>query len=116
RRVVIHKRTFFTQEEKDGICDSLLENANIQNVDLIEINFEDDVKYVSSKIKNGKAEIDGYSIAHGTCIQLTSYSDLLWTHGIIPSVKNQYANFYPGGRYIPKPLKIIRHYGNSSLE
>lgn len=116
RRVVIHKRTFFTKEERDGICDSLLENANIQNVDLIEINFEDDVKYVSSKIKNGKTEIDGYSIARGTCIQLTSYSALLWTHGIIPSVKNEYYNFYPGGRYIPKPLKIIRHYGNSSLE
>lgn len=116
KRVVIHKRTFFTQEEKNGICDSLLDNANIQNVDLIEINFEEDIKYVASKIKNGKTEIDGFSVARGTCIQLTSYSALLWTHGIIPSVKNQYYNFYPGGRYIPKPLKIIRHYGNSSLE
>lgn len=116
KRVVIHKRTFFTKDEKDGICDSLLENANIQNVDLIEINFEEDIKYVSSKIKNGKTEIDGFSVARGTCIQLSSKTALLWTHGIIPSVKNQYYNFYPGGRYIPKPLKLIRHYGDSSLE
>ena len=116
KRVVIHKRTFFTQDEKSGICESLLENANIQNVDLIEINFEEDIKYVSSKIKNGKAEIDGFSIARGTCIQLSDNSALLWTHGIIPSVNNQNFNFYPGGRYIPKPLKLIRHYGNSSLD
>lgn len=116
KRVVIHKRTFFTKEEKEGICDSLLENANIENVDLIEINFEEDIKYVSSKIKNGKTEIDGFSVARCTCIQLSNNSALLWTHGIIPAVQNQNLNFYPGGRYIPKPLKIIRHYGNSSLE
>lgn len=116
KRVVIHKRTFFTQEEKDGICDSLLENANVENVDLIEINFEEDIKYVSSKIINGEAKIDGFSVARGTCIQLSYNSALLWTHGIIPAVQNQNFNFYPGGRYIPKPLKIIRHYGNSSLE
>lgn len=116
KRVVIHKRTFFTQEEKSGICDSLLENANILNVDLIEINFEDDIKYVSSKIKNGVAEIDLYAVARGTCVQLTDNSALLWAHGVIPSVKNKSLSFYPGGRYIPKPLKLIRHYGNSSLE
>lgn len=116
KRVVIHKRTFFTKDEKDGICDSLLENANIQNIDLIEINFEEDIKYVSSKIKNGKTEIDGFSVARGTCIQLSSKTALLWTHGIIPSVKNTSYKFYPGGRYIPKPLKLVRHYGNSSLE
>lgn len=116
KRVVIHKRTFFTKEEKEGICDSLLENANIENVDLIEINFEEDIKYVSSKIRNGRTEIDGFSVARGTCIQLSRNSALLWTHGIIPAVQNQNFNFYPGGRYIPKPLKVIRHYGNSSLE
>ncbi|GGX22931.1 SIR2 family protein [Aquimarina muelleri] len=116
KRVVIHKRTFFTDDEKQGILDSLYDNIKIELVDLVEINLEDDIKYVSSKIKNGKTEIDGYSVSRGTCIQLNASEALLWAHGVVPSVKNPKLNFYPGGRYIPKPLKIIKHYGTGSLE
>jgi hypothetical protein len=116
KRVVIHKRTFFTDDEKKGILDSLHDNINIESVDLVEINFEDDIKYVSSKIKDGKTEIDGYSVSRGTCIQLNASEALLWAHGVIPSVNNPKFNFYPGGRYIPKPLKIIKHHGTGSLE
>lgn len=116
KRVVIHKRTFFTDDEKRGILDSLLDNRKIENVDLIEINFEDKIRYVSSKIKDGEAKIDGFSVSRGTCIQLGNYEALLYAHGIIPSVVNPNYNFYPGGRYIPKPLRIIKHHGNGSLE
>ena len=116
KRVVIHKRTFYTEDEKQGILDSLLDNEKIENVDLIEINFEDKIRYVSSKISKGKTKIDGYSVSRGTCIQLNDKEALLYAHGVIPSVKNPKYNFYPGGRYIPKPLKIIKHYGNGSLE
>lgn len=116
KRVVIHKRTFYTDDEKQGILDSLYDNQKIENVDLIEINFEDKIRYVSSKIKDGKAEIDGFSVSRGTCILLSDKEALLYAHGVIPSVKNPRYNFYPGGRYIPKPLKIIKHYGNGSLE
>jgi len=116
KRVVIHKRTFFTDDEKKGILDSLYDNTNIDSVDLVEINFEDDIKYVSSRIKDGKTEIDGFSVSRGTCIQLNASEALLWAHGVIPSVINQNFNFYPGGRYIPKPLKIIKHHGSGSLE
>jgi len=116
KRVVIHKRTFFTADEKQGILDSLYDNTNIESVDLVEINFEDDIKYVSSKTRNGKTEIDGFSVSRGTCIQLNASEALLWAHGVVPSVKNPNYNFYPGGRYIPKPLKIIKHHGTGSLE
>jgi hypothetical protein len=116
KRVVVHKRTFFTDEEKQGIIDSLLDNYQIESVDLIEINYEDDIKYVSSKIKNGRTEIDGYSVSRGTCIQIDSNKALLWAHGVVPSVQNPKLHFYPGGRYIPKPLKIIKHFGNGTLE
>lgn len=116
KRVVIHKRTFFTDDEKNGILDSLHDNVDIESVDLIEINFEDDIKYVSSKIRDGKTQIDGYSVSRGTCIQLNASEALLWAHGVVPSVKNPKFNFYPGGRYIPKPLKIIKHHGTGSLE
>ncbi len=116
KRVVIHKRTFYTDDEKQGILDSLFDNKQIENVDLIEINFEDNIRYVSSKIRNGKTEIDGFSVSRGTCIQLNSKEALLYAHGVIPSVQNPKFNFYPGGRYIPKPLRIIKHHGNGSLE
>ncbi|MFA5555305.1 MAG: SIR2 family protein [Phycisphaerae bacterium] len=116
KRVVIHKRTFFTEEEKQGILNSLSENGIIESIDLIEINFEENIKFTASKIKDNKPEIDGYSVSRGTCIQLNSKEALLWAHGVIPSVRNPNFNFYPGGRYIPKPLRVIKHYGNGSLE
>ena len=116
KRVVIHKRTFYTEDEKQGILDSLHDNKKIENIDLIEINFEDTIRYVSSKIYNREAKIDGYSVSRGTCILLNEKEALLYAHGVIPSVKNPSYNFYPGGRYIPKPLRIIKHYGVGSLE
>ncbi len=116
KRVVIHKRTFFTENERQGILDSLFDNAKIEAVDLIEINFEDNIRYVSSKIYKHETQIDGYSVSRGTCIQLNKSEALLWAHGVVPSVLNPKLNFYPGGRYIPKPLKIIKHHGAGSLE
>lgn len=116
KRVVIHKRTFYTDEEKQGIIDSISDNKKIESIDLIEINFENNIKYASSKIHDGKVDIDGFSVSRGTCIQLSSKEALLWAHGVIPSVINPNWNFYPGGRYIPKPLRIIKHYGTGSLE
>lgn len=116
KRVVIHKRTFFTEEEKQGIIDSLSDSNKIESIDLIEINFEDNIKYASSKIVNGEAKVDGFSVSRGTCIQLNDREALLWAHGIIPSVLNPQYSFYPGGRYIPKPLRIFKHYGTGSLE
>lgn len=116
KRVVIHKRTFFTEDETQGILDSLYDNTNLEAVDLIEINFENDIKYVSSKIFKGKTQIDGYSVSRGTCIQLNKNEALLWAHGVVPSVNNPKFNFFPGGRYVPKPLRIIKHHGAGSLE
>lgn len=116
KRIVIHKRTFYTEDEKRGILDSLFDSKKIENVDLIEINFEDNIRYVSSKISNGETKIDGFSVSRGTCIQLNNYEALLYAHGIVPSVLNPKFNFYPGGRYIPKPLRIIKHHGSGSLE
>lgn len=116
KRVVIHKRTYFTEEEKQGIIDSISDNNKIESIDLIEINFEDNIKYTSSKIVEGKACVDGFSVSRGSCILLNSKEALLWAHGVVPSVRNPNFSFYPGGRYIPKPLRIIKHYGVGSLE
>jgi hypothetical protein len=60
-------------------------------------------------------ETDGFPLSRGTCIQIAPYQALLWTHGIVPSVKNVTRNYYAGGRSIPAPLKIVKHYGKGDL-
>ncbi|GEP89650.1 hypothetical protein SAMN05660909_02157 [Chitinophaga terrae (ex Kim and Jung 2007)] len=113
KRVVIHKRTFFTEEEKTGILDGL---RNIPVVDLIEINIEDDLRFINSLRKQDKLEIDLYPVARGICIEINSYTGLLYTHGTTPSIKSQGGKDFMGGRGIPAPLVIKKHYGPSSLE
>lgn len=115
KRVVIHKRTYFTKEEMEGLKDSLLGNG-IAEVDLIEINFEDDMRYVASKPKyGGGVDINGYPVPRGTCVLVNGHEALLWTHGVVPSVENPNQHFYLGGRFIPGPLRIRKHYGNSNI-
>lgn len=115
RRVVIHKRHYYMQEEIKGLKESLL-GSGIKELDLIEINYEDDIRYVAGKIDhNGQPDIKSYPIDRGTCILLNNYEALLWTHGVTPSVQNPNFNYYLGGRYIPAPLKITKHFGSSNI-
>ena len=39
----------------------------------------------------------------------------LFTHGIAPSVISQTRKYFQGGKSIPLPLKIVRHYGNCDI-
>lgn len=113
KRVVIHKRTPFRQDEIKGITDAL-KRAGIDDVDLIEINIEDSIRFMAQKINYGNMETDGFPLSRGTCIQIAPYQALLWTHGIVPSV-NGFRKYYAGGRSIPAPLKIVKHYGKGEL-
>lgn len=114
KRVVVHKRTPFKPDEIKGITDSL-SKAGVVKIDLIEINHEQDVKYFATRVNNGSLVVDGFPISRGTCIVTDETTALLWTHGIVPSVKNPSYKFYLGGRSIPSPLKIIKHYGDSNI-
>ncbi|MBR4625688.1 MAG: SIR2 family protein [Alphaproteobacteria bacterium] len=115
QRVVVHKRTPFKPDEIKGITDAL-KRAGIDDVDLIEINIEDSFRFMAQKIHyGGYMETDGFPLSRGTCIQIAPQQALLWTHGIVPSVKNNTRNYYAGGRSIPAPLKIVKHYGKGDL-
>lgn len=114
KRVVVHKRTEFRSDEIKGIVDSL-KIAGIENIDLISINFEKDVKFMSTKANHGQLQIDNFPIRRGTCVVVNDYEALLWTHGIVPSVKSDSRTFYLGGRSIPSPLIIKKHYGKSDI-
>lgn len=112
KRVVIHKRTFFTEEEKRGILDGL---KSIPIVDLVEINIEKDLRFINSVRKEDNLKIDMYPVARGICIQLNSFTGLLYTHGTTSSLRPGEKDFM-GGRGIPAPLVIKKHHGPSSLE
>ena len=113
RRVVIHKRTPFRKEEIEGITHAL-NQAGIQYIDLITINYEYDVKFIAQKVFYNDISDDSYPVSRGTCIKLSSRSALLWTHGVVPSIRDK-RRYYPGGRCIPSPLKITKYYGKGDL-
>lgn len=114
KRVVVHKRTPFREDEIKGITDAL-KGTGIEDVDLIEVNIEESFRFLSQKINYGNIETDGFPLSRGTCIQVAPYQALLWTHGIVPSVRNNNYKYYAGGRSIPAPLKIVKHYGKGDL-
>jgi len=113
-RVVIHKRTKFTTDEINGIKASL-NMAGIKKIDLIEINFEADARFLAMKVYQNNLQVDSFPISRGTCIVTNKHTALLWTHGIVPSVRQTNYRFYLGGRSIPAPVKITKHYGESNI-
>lgn len=113
-RVVIHKRTEFRSEEIKGITESL-KMAGIKKIDLVEINYEPDARFMATKIYENEIQIDGFPISRGTCIVTNNTTALLWTHGIVPSIKNPNHKYYLGGRSIPAPLKVTKHHGDSDI-
>ena len=113
-RVVIHKRTRFTEDEINGIRSSLY-MAGIKKIDLVEINYEADARFMAMSVYQKNLQTDKFPISRGTCIVTDDYNALLWTHGIVPSVRQPTFKFYLGGRSIPAPIKITKHYGESNI-
>ena len=114
KRVVIHKRTPFKDEEVKGITDAL-SHSGIKDVDLITITMEDKVKCIDQYIQHGCPANASFPVMRGICFAVSKYECLLWTHGTIDSVKPN-RNYYPGGRGIPSPLRIIKYHGNGSMQ
>lgn len=114
KRVVVHKRTHFKRDEINGIVDSLKKSGVLQ-IDLIEVNFEENARFVSMYMK-GDVVIPGmFPLSRGSCFLLDGSTALLWTHGIVSSVKADNRSYYLGGKNIPIPLKIKKHYGISNI-
>lgn len=113
KRVVIHKRTPFTKEEQDGLAQGL---EGVQNVELIEINTEESIRFLASKLQKDKLTIDKFPMPRGAAIVLADDAALLWVHGHTPSVQNERFKYYQGKRRIPAPLLIKRYRGDSDLE
>jgi argonaute-like protein implicated in RNA metabolism and viral defense len=119
-RVVIHKQTQFLKEEKNGLLDGL---SGVESVDLLEINTDGALRYVSSvlkdKWKNGhKLQIfdeDNYPVRRGTIVQTDTHEALVWCHGATDALIKGW-RYFQGKRHIPAPLLLRRHAGKSDIE
>lgn len=112
KRVVIHKRTPFRKEEVKGLTESFV-SSGIKDIELLEISYADEVRcFEFNKLTT---EIDGFPVRRGLCFPLNDSTMYLFTHGIAPSVRNPNFKYIQGGKAIPLPLKIVKHYGNGSI-
>lgn len=110
-RVVIHKLTPFILEEQKGLMAGL---AGVNELELIEINHEPSLRYLSSIFTYKGIEIARYPIKRGTVIKLSDYEALLWIHGSAEAVKPNWTYFH-GKRRIPGPVVIRRYAGKSDI-
>lgn len=114
KRVVVHKRTYFKQEEVKGIVDSLTK-LGINRIDLIEINYEPDAKFISMFSNQYGIKANFFPLSRGTCFLIDNFTALLWTHGVVPSIRKEQNNYFQGGKGMPIPLKIKKHYGLTNI-
>ena len=119
-RVVLHKQTPFLRDEKQGLLDGL---AGVSSIDLLEVQIDSALRYVSSvpkmKTVNGKQvpgfDEDNFPIRRGTVVKIGSRRALVWCHGVTDSVKSGW-KYFQGKRHIPSPLIVKRHAGETDLE
>ena len=79
---------------------------------MLEINYEDAFRSFAYE-KNFK--IDTFPIKRGLCFPMDEKTMLLYTHGIAPSVRNSNFKYIQGGKTVPVPLKIVKHYGSGDM-
>lgn len=113
KRVVIHKRTPFSDDEIKGITESLTQ-AKIKEIDLISITVETKIKGLNLDLYSGKFIADRFPVRRGTCFPINDSTFLLWTHGAVDSIING-RSYYVGGRGIPSSLRVTKHYGNGDI-
>ena len=112
-RVVLHKRTPFLRQEREGLVDGL---GEVGTIDMLEIQVDHALRYVASKtLANGTMDEDNYPVRRGTVMKQDDFSSLLWVHGATAAV-NPRLKYYQGKRRIPAPLRLRRHVGDTSLD
>lgn len=112
KRVVIHKRTPFRKEEVKGLVESL-SSAGVKNIELLEITYEDNLKCFA--LNERCTQVDCYPVRRGMCFPIDKNTMYLFTHGIASSVKSPGRSYFQGGKSVPLPLKVVKHYGSGDM-
>ncbi len=95
RRVVIHKSSRYTAEEREGFKDAL---RDIPEVDLVTVGTSSNFRL----FREGE-----YPPLRGTLMHIGN-NYFLYTTGYLPELGK-----YPHG-HVPSPLRVVNHYGDSS--
>ena len=113
QRVVIHKRTAFSQQEREGLRDGL---AGVDCIEMLEVQVDRALRYVASIQKHdGTSDEDNFPVKRGTVMRLDDYNALLWVHGATKAL-NPRLKYFQGKRRIPAPLVIKRHAGRTPIQ
>ena len=111
-RVVLHKLTPFLRDERDGLRDGL---NGIPNIDMLEINIDDAMRYVASVAdRHRQLKQDTYPVRRGTVIKTSDFTALLWIHGATEALQGS-RPYFQGKRRIPAPVLLRRHAGTTDL-
>jgi len=112
-RVVLHKRTPFLRQEREGLRDGL---NGVRCIDMLEIQIDHALRYVASvQRSDGTSDEDNYPVRRGTVLKLDDHSALLWVHGATTAL-NPRLKYFQGKRRIPAPLIVRRHVGRTDLQ
>lgn len=94
-RVVIHKTTLFSDEERKGFAKAIGNTAK----DYVTINSKNPFRFL---------RVGNYPVLRGTVVHLSKGKCLLYTSGFTPRIRT-----YPG-HHVPEPL-LITHQGDSEI-
>lgn len=97
-RIVVHKSSMFTDDERSGFKSAC---GEVPNYDFLSLSDGRDALF----FRYGEQPI-----IRGTLIQLARESNLVYTNGYVP-----YLRQYKGPR-IPRPLEITQHFGDSTTD
>jgi hypothetical protein len=111
RRVVVHKTTYFSSDEINGISEAL---EGIEEMELITINQR--VKYRAIMFDPTRDQVSMFPVQRSSVLPLDVRSFLLWTMGDVMGIGTHGRHYYQEMRGIPSPLMITRYRGRSPIE
>jgi hypothetical protein len=108
KRLVAHKTTHFTSEERSGASEAL---GELPAYDLLQV--QEDCRWSAVKGQSGRPT--PYPVNRGTVVPVSKYAFLLWTQGDAWGVTEPHKSYFQEQRGIPAPLLITQHAGSASL-
>ncbi len=111
RRVSIHKRTPFSDDEVLGLREGM---DGVAEVDLVSITVDPTLRWIASDISWGKPRPDAFPVRRGTVLLIDDLRALLWVHGTTSGLQPG-RRYYQGKSRIPAPLLVTRYAGRSDL-
>lgn len=118
RRVFVHKKSEFKEEEIDGCMEALHLCEQVDLVQIVESSGWRAAK-IDKPMGSGNAQRKGrpamYPVDRGSLLSIGDYEALLWTHGDVNDIADG-GSFFQGKRSTPRPLKLVRHAGHGSWD